>query len=128
MHQALNNLVENAQHYTPDGGTITLRSRRGDHETVILEVQDTGIGIDSKDIPLIFERFYRADKARSTQTGGVGLGLAIVQKIVNRHNGEIEVESAPGKGSLFRLVLPAKSAQNAPALNNVNPPVSKLPT
>jgi PAS domain S-box-containing protein len=102
---ALMNLVENAVQYTAPGGSVTLRTRAG-RDCVLIEVSDTGIGIGDEDLPHIFERFYRADKARSAETGGVGLGLPIALKIVEAHKGRIEVETAPGDGSTFRLVLP----------------------
>ena len=76
---------------------------------MIIEVQDSGIGIDPQDLPHIFERFYRADLARQTETGGSGLGLAIVQKIIENHSGTIDVESHLGAGSTFRISLPLPS-------------------
>lgn len=106
LGRALANLIENAINYTPQG-EIVLRVYT-QNNAVIIEVQDTGIGIDTDDIPKIFDRFYRADKARSTLHGGTGLGLAIVKRIVTLHRGQIEVESTPGAGSLFRLTLPIK--------------------
>jgi PAS domain S-box-containing protein len=99
------NLYENALHYTPDHGTITLNTHSDDHR-IIAEVQDTGIGIGSDDLPHIFDRFFRADPARSLERGGTGLGLAIVKRIVELHGGEIAVESAEGRGSTFRVTLP----------------------
>ena len=72
----------------------------------MVKVSDTGIGITTEDIPHIFERFYRADRARSHERGGSGLGLAIVQSIVQQYHGSIEVVSTPGKGSTFTLKLP----------------------
>jgi PAS domain S-box-containing protein len=113
LNRALVNLVENAVHYTPEHGTVTIRTRL-DGDTIITEVADTGIGIEQTDIPMIFGRFYRAEMARKTHHTGTGLGLAIVKRIVEIHHGEIEVESQVGKGSTFRLRLPvARSA--APA-------------
>lgn len=102
---ALMKLVENAVQNTPDGATIVLRTRL-ESDCVVAEVCDPGVGIYPDDLPHIFERFYRADKARSAQTGGVGLGLPIAQKIVEAHQGRIEVESAPGQGSTFKVLLP----------------------
>ncbi len=99
------NLVENAVRYSLPNGKITLRTfLREDH--VVFEVSDTGLGISEEDLPYIFDRFFRADKARASHTGGSGLGLAIVKKIVDVHGGKIEVESAAGKGSTFRVILP----------------------
>jgi PAS domain S-box-containing protein len=102
---ALMKLVENAVQYTPAGNTVVLRTRQV-NGCALIEVCDPGIGIHPDDLPRIFERFYRVDKARSAQTGGVGLGLPIAQKVVEAHRGQIEVESAPGEGSTFRITLP----------------------
>ena len=99
------NLYENALHYTPEHGTITLTSHFTE-KNVVVEVQDTGIGIGKDDIPHIFDRFYRADPARSLEGGGTGLGLAIVKHILDGHNSKAEVESTPGKGSTFSFKLP----------------------
>lgn len=104
LYQAIASLLDNAIRYTPPGGTITLRAYQRDAQ-VILEIQDTGSGIDPETLPHIFERFYRADQAHSTS--GFGLGLPIAQKIVERHDGRIEVDSQVGKGSTFRIVLNA---------------------
>jgi len=105
LEQALVNLLDNAVKYTDPPGRVVLSIRRRDRE-VHLEVSDTGVGIPEEHIPRIFERFYRVDKARSRQLGGTGLGLAIVKHIVQAHGGRVEVESTPGKGSTFRVVLP----------------------
>jgi PAS domain S-box-containing protein len=99
------NLYENALHYTPEHGTITLTTYFAEKK-VVVEVQDTGMGIDKDDMPYIFDRFYRADPARSIERGGTGLGLAIVKRIVELHGGEIVVQSDEGQGSLFRVLLP----------------------
>lgn len=99
------NLYENALHYTPEHGTITMTTYLADHK-VVVDIQDTGIGIGKDDMPHIFDRFYRADPARSLERGGTGLGLAIVKRIVELHHGEIVVQSDEGKGSLFRVYLP----------------------
>lgn len=105
IRQAVDNLLVNACTYTPDGGVIDVRTyRKG--LNVILEVRDNGIGIDQEDLPLIFNRFYRADKARPSGVAGTGLGLSIVRRIIEAHMGQIEVESTPGQGSSFRIVLP----------------------
>ncbi len=105
LSQAIANLVINAINYTPEGGVITLCSIQED-EQAVLEVIDTGIGIEPDILPHIFKRFFRADQARSTHTGGMGLGLAIAQAIVHAHRGTIEVDSTPGQGSTFRIRLP----------------------
>jgi signal transduction histidine kinase len=111
VEQALTNLVANAIRYSPHGTTVTIRASRsndvlpGDH--VEIEVRDQGPGIAEEHLNRIFERFYRVDKARSRERGGTGLGLAIVKHIMNLHGGRVEVDSQLGKGSVFRLVLPA---------------------
>ncbi|MEP6988260.1 MAG: PAS domain-containing sensor histidine kinase, partial [Chloroflexota bacterium] len=105
LRRVLMNLIENALHYTPTKGRVTLRTFTKD-AGVVIEVSDTGIGIEAEDLPHIFDDFYRADKARTTNHGGTGLGLAIARKIVERHLGKIEVESTPGQGSSFRVWLP----------------------
>ena len=89
----------------PEGGEIEVSLREED-EGAILEVADTGIGIEPRDQGRIFERFYRADKHRSTEAGGTGLGLSIVKNIVAAHGGEVSVESVPGRGSTFRVRIP----------------------
>ena len=108
--QILNNLVDNAIKYTPSGGTITIRSREQNNQAVI-EVTDTGPGIDPVHHERLFERFYRVDKARSRELGGTGLGLAIVKHLCNAMDGAVTVDSTPGKGSTFRVVLPLMVSQ-----------------
>ena len=100
------NLVDNAIRYTKPGGRVevTLASEDGD---VALRVADTGIGIPSRDLPRVFERFYRVDRARSRETGGTGLGLSIVKHVVENHGGTVSVESELGRGSAFEVRLPA---------------------
>ncbi|HHY37475.1 MAG TPA: cell wall metabolism sensor histidine kinase WalK [Clostridia bacterium] len=105
IEQVLLNLLSNAINYTPDGGRIVIRTHQCEGE-VITEVEDTGIGIPEEDIPRIFERFYRVDKARSRQLGGTGLGLAIAKEIVEAHGGRIWIESAEGKGTKVSFTLP----------------------
>ncbi|MBI5667722.1 MAG: PAS domain S-box protein [Chloroflexi bacterium] len=105
LREAITNLLLNAISYTSDGGAITVRTIR-QPEYACIEVQDTGIGISPADLPHIFDHFFRADKARSTDTGGIGLGLTITRRIVELHRGEITVNSAPGRGSTFRICLP----------------------
>jgi len=99
------NLLDNAVRYTPSLGTISVSLRR-EGQMVVVAITDTGVGIPAKDIPLIFERFYRVDKSRSRAEGGSGLGLAICRHIAEAHRGKIEVESQVGVGSTFSVWLP----------------------
>ncbi len=112
IKRAVGNLLENALHYTPAGGTVYLRSYQREQQ-VVVEVTDTGIGIDPADLPHVFERFYRADKARRKEKGGTGLGLAIAKKIVEAHHGKIEVRSTLSEGSTFRFWLPIPDVKNS---------------
>ena len=104
---ALGNLLNNAVRYTAEGGRIFLRWRWRVDGTGEIEVSDTGIGIAREHLPRLTERFYRVDGSRSRDTGGTGLGLSIVKHVVQRHGGQIDVHSEPGKGSSFKLVFPA---------------------
>lgn len=108
MVQVLANLVSNSMRYTPSGGIITLGAHQ-DADGVALTVADTGKGIAPESLPRIFDRFYRADSARSQNGEESGLGLAIVKSIVTNHGGTISVASEPGKGSVFSIHLPASS-------------------
>ena len=103
--QVLGNLIANALHYTPEGGKINIRLTPSDHGSILFTVRDTGIGIAHTDLPHIFDRFYRADYARSRHTGGRGLGLAIAKEIVELHGGHIWAESILNEGSLFGFEL-----------------------
>jgi len=105
VEQIVRNLLDNACQYTEAGGRVKV-SVDGDEKWVCVRVSDTGIGIPESDLGRIFERFYRVDKARSRAAGGTGLGLAIVKHLVQRMQGEISVESKPGRGSTFSLRLP----------------------
>jgi len=105
LTRAITNLVENAVQYTPNGGQIAVAFDTTNGQARII-ITDTGVGIEAKDLPHIFDRFYRADKARATNTGGSGLGLAIVKKIIEMHDGVVEVYSQPGVGSTFTVTLP----------------------
>lgn len=105
LKQLLLNLVDNAIKYTPNGGEVRLSLER-DTQWVRVSVSDTGMGIPSEDLPKIFDRFYRVDKARSREKGGSGLGLAIAKWITDAHGGRIEVQSEVGKGTTFILWLP----------------------
>ncbi len=101
----LDNLLDNAVKYTPEGGEIVVRLKT-DEGVAVLEVRDSGIGIEPKDQQRVFERFYRVDKARSRALGGTGLGLSIVKHLALAHGGEVGLESSPGKGSTFQVRLP----------------------
>lgn len=103
---ALTNLIDNAIKYSDPGGRVDV-SVEVTEEEILLSVTDHGIGIPSRDLDRVFERFYRVDQARSRQTGGTGLGLAIVRHVAANHSGTVEVESRLGEGSSFRLRLPA---------------------
>ena len=98
-------LIDNAIKYTPKGGRVDVVVGQ-ENGFAIGEVRDTGIGIAPEDLPNVFERFYRADKARSRESGGVGLGLSIGRWIAEAHGGTIEVHSSLGGGSIFKLRLP----------------------
>jgi len=105
LYSAFGNLVSNAVRYTPEGGNITIRwSDSGDE--AIFSVIDTGTGIAQEHIPRLTERFYRVDRSRSRDTGGTGLGMAIVKHVISRHHGELKIESTLGVGSEFSLTFP----------------------
>ena len=107
LAQVCYNIIENAIKYTPDGGKIAVSLHREGRDAV-LEIADTGVGIPQEDLPHVFDRFYRVDKARSRETGGTGLGLSIVKQIVRLHAGSVTVQSEPGKGTTFIVQLPVK--------------------
>lgn len=106
LEQVLLNLLENSLMYTPSGGRVEVGVQESEG-MVVVSVSDTGIGIPPDDLPRIFERFYRVDRARSRKLGGTGLGLAIVKHIVEAHGGRVWVESEVGKGSTFYFTLPS---------------------
>jgi heavy metal sensor kinase len=106
VRRVIDILLDNALKYTPAPGTVTISAEQKDGR-VVLSVEDTGMGIAPEDQARIFERFYRVDKARSRELGGAGLGLAIAQWIVQLHKGSITVKSELGKGSVFRVEIPA---------------------
>lgn len=105
MTQVIDNILNNAIKYSPDGGNITV-SMKTTEDQMILSISDQGLGIPKQDLPRIFDRFYRVDKARSRAQGGTGLGLAIAKEIIKQHNGFIWAKSEYGKGSTFTIVLP----------------------
>jgi two-component system phosphate regulon sensor histidine kinase PhoR len=104
---AVGNLVGNAVRYTPEGGQIDVHWRLRADGCGEIDVVDTGVGIAREHLPRLTERFYRVDSSRARDTGGTGLGLSIVKHVVQRHGGELDIASEPGKGSRFRIVLPA---------------------
>lgn len=102
---ALRNIIANAIKYTPAGGFVVVTARE-EVSQVKIEISDSGVGIDGKDLPFIFERFYRTDRSRSRQTGGTGIGLAVTAEVIRGHGGQIEVQSQPDVGSTFIIRLP----------------------
>ncbi len=105
LQQVIYNIIDNAIKYTPRGGEVHCTLAKSGKKAVI-RVSDTGVGIPEEDLPHIFDRFYRVDKARSRETGGTGLGLSIVKQFILLHGGTIDARSAPGKGSTFTIELP----------------------
>jgi two-component system phosphate regulon sensor histidine kinase PhoR len=113
LEQALLNLMANAIKFNRAGGEVRVSATQDSQGRVAIAIADTGVGIPSQDLPRIFERFYRVDKARSREVGGTGLGLSIVKHVVERMNGTVSVESQLGRGSTFTLLLPpAEPAQS----------------
>ncbi len=108
VEQALVNLIDNAVKYSGEGGRVVVRSTPREAGGLVVEVCDSGVGIDARHLERLFERFYRVDKARSRKLGGTGLGLAIVKHIAQAHGGTVSVTSVPGQGSTFRLELPSR--------------------
>jgi signal transduction histidine kinase len=107
LEQALVNLLDNAVKFNRQGGEARIEGGMTEEGKVFVSVSDNGSGIPSDDVPRIFERFYRVDKARSRAVGGTGLGLSIVKHVVERMGGTIKVESRLGRGSTFTILLPA---------------------
>ncbi|NDD01210.1 MAG: PAS domain-containing sensor histidine kinase, partial [Betaproteobacteria bacterium] len=107
LYSAISNLVNNAVRYTPAGGLITALWTWLPDERLQFSVVDTGPGIAAEHLPRLTERFYRVDRSRSRESGGTGLGLAIAKHVMQRHGGELKIESEPGKGSRFMLIFPA---------------------
>ena len=109
IEQVVVNVLSNAIKYTPDGGSIRISAGASKDKTVFIKVSDSGIGIPEEDIPRLFERFYRVDKARSRERGGTGLGLAIAKEIVEYHHGSISVESHLDQGTTVTIIFPESS-------------------
>lgn len=133
LKQVLLNLVDNAIKHTPDAGTVRVEATRSYNNFIRISVSDTGVGIPEKDLPYVFERFYRVDKSRSRANGGAGLGLSIASSIVQAHNGRVVVSSKPGEGTTFDVYLPAQQPNgavqngNAPATSTSSTPRSSAP-
>jgi two-component system sensor histidine kinase BaeS len=111
MTQVFLNLLVNAIRYTPSGGNVSITVEEetapiGEIGFLRITITDTGIGIEPEHLPFLFDRFYRTDEARTRNSGGMGLGLAIAKEFVLAHNGTIEVESCPGRGTSFIVKLP----------------------
>jgi two-component system phosphate regulon sensor histidine kinase PhoR len=123
IEQVLLNLIHNAIKFTPPGGAITVRAER-EADAVAISVIDTGSGISAAEMPRVFERFYKSDKAR--RSDGTGLGLAIAKHIVHAHGGTIWVESAPGSGSTFTFTLPVDETAEAREADRSRPGVHAL--
>ena len=113
MHQVLSNLVSNALRHTPEGGEVSIETDFGER-TARIRVKDTGSGIPAEDLPFVFDRFWRGEKARSRDGASSGLGLAIAQQLVKSHGGQIEVESTLGQGTTFTIELPLENEESAP--------------
>ena len=107
IEQVLINMVSNAIKYTRDGGKVKITAGAKDGK-VWCSVRDNGIGIPKQDVDRVFDRFYRVDKARSRESGGTGLGLSIANEIVSRHNGNIQLESKAGRGTVITVTLPVE--------------------
>jgi signal transduction histidine kinase len=110
MEEVVYNLLDNAVKYSHQNGRIFIEGGAPDQE-VVLSVSDQGVGIAPADLPRIFERFYRADRARSRELGGTGLGLSIVKHIAQLHGGRVEAESTLGQGTTIRVILPNRAAE-----------------
>ena len=105
MMQVIDNIMNNAIKYSPDGGVVTVKLEDL-HSSIVVSISDQGLGIPPKDIPHLFDRFYRVDKARSREQGGTGLGLAISKEVIELHGGKIWAESVENQGSTFTFELP----------------------
>ncbi len=112
IRQATANLISNAVRYTPEGGTITVTVSR-QQKSAAIAVRDTGIGLSPEEAKMVFSRFWRADAGRNRESGGLGVGLAVVKEIVDRHNGWVQVEGEKGKGACFTIFIPLSSDAHA---------------
>lgn len=121
IERVVANFLTNAFRYTPEGGRVTLQLRRS-HPEVVIAVTDTGVGIPPEAQARIFDRFYRADRSRDRVSGGTGLGLAIARRAATALGGRIELDSRPGAGSEFRLVLPATPPDRDADVDPSGPP------
>jgi len=104
--QVILNILDNAVKFTPEGGRISITAVEDGEGSVVVRIADTGIGIPRSEIPRLGERFYRVDKTRSREGGGIGLGLSIVKHFMKAHQGRVEIESSPGKGTTVSLYFP----------------------
>jgi signal transduction histidine kinase len=105
LEQVLSNLIQNALRHTPPGGIVAIEGIADGEDTVTLTIADTGVGIPPDELPLVFERFYRSDGSRARDTGGAGLGLALVEELVTAMGGHVTAASEPGRGSRFSVSL-----------------------
>ena len=113
LEQVMENLVSNAIKYTPEGGTVEVRFKRHDADIIEIRVKDTGIGIPSEEQEKLFQEFFRASNAKRHTTAGTGLGLTLVKQTVERHKGEVQVNSTEGEGTEVIVRLPIHQAQSA---------------
>ncbi|MBQ8208588.1 MAG: HAMP domain-containing protein [Clostridia bacterium] len=109
IDQVIVNIISNAIKYTPDGGTIVVGSSMADKDNILVRIMDNGLGIPEKDLPRIFERFYRVEKARTSDTGGTGLGLAIAKELIEAHGGNIKIQSKLNVGTIVDIILPVRT-------------------
>ena len=126
LQSAITNIVNNAVRYTPEGGRIDVTWKLLGDGSGEIAVADTGPGIAREHLPRLTERFYRVDGSRSRDTGGTGLGLSIVKHVVQRHGGELDIQSEPGQGSTFRLVVPAARVRDALAVPELSTTQSRV--
>jgi len=128
LNQVLQNLLHNGIRHTPPGGIVAI-SASADAERVLLQVKDTGEGIAADDLPHIWERFYRSDRARMQSASGSGLGLALVKELTEAMGGSVSVESTPGKGSCFTVAVPRATdlAPNSSASRRRKPSARPTP-